>query len=178
MLRGALIVVFAMGMAAPALAGPPFLTDDPVPTDYKGNGIGNGRTWYRLPLWILKSSGRWTTYGGGGYAVNAAPGATNYSFGGWLVERDFSESVTIGAELYSQGAQFVGDKWSTFYNAGSYISLTKQFGILFSIGHTFSGDNQSVAYFALGWNGALHRNAPPLDSFAPRPAPIGSSLQR
>jgi hypothetical protein len=36
MLRGVLIVVvFAMATAAPALAGPPFLTDDPVPTDYQ-----------------------------------------------------------------------------------------------------------------------------------------------
>ena len=76
-----------------------------------------------------------------------------------LVQRDVSENVTIGAEIYSQGPQFTGDKSATFYNAGSYITLTKQFGILFSIGHTFAGDSQSVAYFALGWTGTLHKTA-------------------
>lgn len=58
------------------------------PTGNRSNGIGNGRTWYRFPLWIQKSWGRWTTYGGGGYAVNTAPGAANFPFAGWLVQRD------------------------------------------------------------------------------------------
>jgi hypothetical protein len=54
------------------------------PTGNNGNGIGNGRTWYRFPFWAQKSWGRWTTYGGAGYAVNTASGATNFPFaGGW-----------------------------------------------------------------------------------------------
>jgi hypothetical protein len=136
------------------------------PTGNKANGIGNGRTWYRFPLWVQKSWDRWTTYGGGRYAINPAPGATNFWYGGWLVQRAFSENVTVGTEIYYEGPQFAGDRWSTLYNAGSYISLTKNFGILFSIGHSISGDNQSVAYFALGWNGALGRRAAPLDAVA------------
>lgn len=55
-----------------------------------------------------------------------------------------------------------------FYNAGTYITLTKNFGILFSIGHTFAGDNQSVAYFALGWTGALHKAAVVREALMPR----------
>jgi len=38
-----------------------------------------------------------------------------------------------------------------------YVALPKGFSILFSIGHTFSGENQSVAYIALGWTGSLHK---------------------
>jgi hypothetical protein len=139
------------------------------PTGNKGNGIGNGRTWYRFPVWAQKSWGKWTTYGGGGYAVNSAPGMTNFPFGGWLVQRDFSDYVSVGAEVYYQGPQYVGDRASTFYNAGSFITLTKGFGILFSLGHTFSGDNESVAYFALGWTGALRSGAAAPDAFTPQP---------
>ena len=29
-------------------------------------GLGNGRAWCKIPLWIQKSWGPWTTYGGGG----------------------------------------------------------------------------------------------------------------
>lgn len=128
-----------------------------VPTGNKGNGIGNGRTWYRFPVWLQKSWGKWTTYGGGGYAVNTAPGQTSFPFAGWLLQRDFSAAVSVGGELYYEGPQFVGDRHSTFYNFGSYVALSDGFGILFSLGHTFSGDNASVGYFALGWTGLFHK---------------------
>lgn len=51
-------------------------------TGNANNGLGNGRTWYRVPLWIQKNMGSWTTYGGGGIAFNNAPGMKNYPFGG------------------------------------------------------------------------------------------------
>jgi len=126
------------------------------PTGNKNNGIGNGRTWYRFPLWLQKSWGRWTTYGGGGYALNAGAGSTNFFYGGGLLERDLSDDVSVGAEIYAQGPQFVSDKSATFYNVGSYIALTKSVGLLFSIGHSIAGDNESIGYFALEWTGALH----------------------
>jgi hypothetical protein len=75
-----------------------------------------------------------------------------------------SENALVGAELYYEGAQFAGDRASTFYNAGGYASLTKSFGVLLSIGHTVAGDNQSVAYCALGWSGALHKATALLDT--------------
>lgn len=146
-----------------------------IPTGNSQNGIGNGRVWYRLPVWAQKSWGRWTTYGGGGYALNNAPGTTNFGFGGALLERDLSDNVSVGGELYYQGPQFQGDRYSMFYNGGSYITLDKGFGILFSIGHTFSGDNQSVAYVALGWSGLIHnKTAGLLNTLAPPPSVPGS----
>lgn len=142
-----------------------------IPTGNSQNGIGNGRIWYRLPVWAQKSWGRWTTYGGGGYALNSAPGTTNFGFGGALLQRDLSDNVSVGGELYYQGPQFQGDRYSMFYNGGSYVTLDKGFGILFSLCHTLSGDNQSVAYVALGWTGSIHnKTAALLDTLAP-PAP-------
>lgn len=147
-----------------------------IPTGNSATGIGNGRTWYRFPVWIQKSWGRWATYGGGGYAIDTASDQKNYPFGGWLVQRDFSENVTVGAEIYSQGAQFTGDKATAFYNAGTYITLTKNFGILFSLGHSFSGDDESVAYFAFGFTGPFGKSAALLD--AARPQPEGAGFGR
>jgi hypothetical protein len=130
-----------------------------LPTGNFGDGIGNGRAWWRFPVWLQKSWGDWTTYGGGGYAVNRAPGQSNFPFAGWLMQRDLGGESLVGAELYYQGPQFAGDRWSTFYNVGSEIGLSKEFSILFSIGHTVSGDNQTVGYFALGWTGRFHKGA-------------------
>jgi len=75
------------------------------------------------------------------------------------VQRDFSPHVTLGGEIYSQGAQFTGDKWSTFYNIGGYVAPVENFQLLFSLGHTISGDNQANFYFGLRWTGALRRGA-------------------
>lgn len=131
-----------------------------IPTGNADDGIGNGRTWYRLPLWIQKSYGPWTTYGGGGYALNSAPGMRNYPFGGWLVQRDLSSHLTLGGEIYSEGAQQVGQRWSTFYNVGGYIAPTQRFNILFSVGHTISGESHAIAYFALYWTGGPSSTTP------------------
>jgi hypothetical protein len=43
-----------------------------VPTGDSERGLGNGRAWAKLPVWAQKSWGPWTTYGGGGYAINTA----------------------------------------------------------------------------------------------------------
>ena len=40
-----------------------------LPTGSYSRGLGVGKTWYKLPLWIQKDFGPWTTYGGGGYQV-------------------------------------------------------------------------------------------------------------
>src|SRR5271157_5049838 len=54
-----------------------------VPTGNSRLGLGNGQLWARLPLWIQKSYGPWTTYGGVGYQINHAPAMKDSLFAGW-----------------------------------------------------------------------------------------------
>src|ERR1039458_6771297 len=65
-----------------------------LPTGDASRGLGNGRTWFQLPLWLQKSFGPWTTYGGGGEVLNSAPGERNHPYGGWLIQRDFGKNLT------------------------------------------------------------------------------------
>ena len=120
-------------------------------TGNSAKGLGNGRTWYRLPLWIQKSWGSWTTYGGGGYAFNDAPGQQNYWFGGWEIQHDLSDKLTLGGELYAQGADAVVGQSTTIANIGGYWNFTPGFSLLFSGGHSISGESHAVAYLALYW---------------------------
>jgi hypothetical protein len=64
-----------------------------LPTGSARRGLGNGRAWWRLPVWLQKSWGDWTSYGGAGIAVNRAPGQKNYAFGGWLLQKDLNEKT-------------------------------------------------------------------------------------
>ncbi len=99
-----------------------------IATGDAANGLGNGRTWYRLPLWIQKSWGPWTSYGGGGVAFNNAPGMANYGFAGWLLQREFGQHLTLGGEIYTDGPQAFGTRGSTFYNIGGGGERDQRYG--------------------------------------------------
>lgn len=116
-------------------------------------GLGNGRTWYRLPLWIQKNWGPWTTYGGGGEALNSAPGQRNSLFAGWLVQRTLGKRLALGAELFSQGASSDGGRGSTLANLGGTLNVTENFALLVSAGRSVSGERSTVWYLGLYWTG-------------------------
>jgi hypothetical protein len=113
--------------------------------------LGNGQTWYRLPIWIQKSydDGKWTVDTGGGAAINNAAGQRNYGFGGLLVQRSLGSGLTLGAEVYTQGATAIGTTATTFYNVGGYINPSSQFSVLFSLGHSVAGQSHAIGYFGL-----------------------------
>ncbi len=122
-----------------------------IPTGNAGRGPGNGVAWYRLPLWVQKSFGRWTTYGGGGYAINPAPGMRNYPFGGWLLQNDITGKLTLGGELFAQGPDTADAEYTLIANAGGYWNFIGDFSLLFSAGHSIAGEQHLVAYAALYW---------------------------
>jgi hypothetical protein len=54
----------------------------PIGEENRGLGVGHWRGY--LPLWVQKSFGDWTTYGGGGYWINHGNGTIdrdNWYFG-------------------------------------------------------------------------------------------------
>jgi hypothetical protein len=122
-------------------------------TGNSSNGLGNGSTWYRLPLWIQKSWGPWTSYGGGGVALNSAPGQKNSCFAGWLVQRDLGKYLTLGTEVFWQGSDAVGGPGSAIANIGGSVNFTDKFNLLFSAGHSISGERHTAWYLGLYWTG-------------------------
>lgn len=114
-------------------------------------GLGNGKTWWKLPVWIQKSWGEWTTYGGAGYAINHADGMKSYPFGGWLLQKDLGEKWSLGGEVFSQGKTTDAGQATTFLNVGGYYKFTPDFNLLFSAGHNVSGEHHTIAYLGLWW---------------------------
>lgn len=122
-----------------------------LPTGDSDKGLGNGQTWWRLPVWIQKSWGEWTTYGGGGYVINHADGQRDYPFGGWLLQKDFGERWTLGGEVFARGKDTVDGRATTLLNVGGYYKFTPDFNLLFSVGRDVSGERHTVAYLGLWW---------------------------
>jgi len=128
-----------------------------IPTGDAGRGLGNGRAWWKLPLWLQKSWGPWTTYGGGGYTINPAPNQCNYPFGGWQLQRDFGEKLTLGGEIFAQGRSSDDIRSFAVFNLGGYFKITPNFQILFSGGHTLAGGTHTIGYLGLYWTGGFDR---------------------
>jgi len=102
-----------------------------------------------LPLWIQKSWGRFTTYGGGGYWINPGPGNTNWTYGGWEAQYDFSKHLTLGSELFFRSSQVKGEKSLTGFNLGGFINFSEKIHLIFSAGHSITGNPAYTTYTGL-----------------------------
>jgi hypothetical protein len=131
-----------------------------IPTGDADRGLGNGKAWGKLPVWLQKSWEPWTTYGGGGYAINPASAARNYFFGGWFLQREFGESLTLGGEVFAQGRSSNDGRSFALFNLGGFFKITPDFNLLFSGGHTFAGGRHAVGYLGFYWTGGFGNGSP------------------
>jgi len=126
-----------------------------MPTGSAARGLGVGKVWYKLPLWVQKSYGPWTTYGGGGETLVSAPGYRNFPFAGWLVQRDLGKKVTLGAEVFYHGPEGLATpqtRPATLVDVGGYYKFRDPgFQLLFCYGHTAVGQTENYAYLGLYW---------------------------
>ena len=66
-----------------------------------------------------RASVRWTTYGGGGYWINPGASNKNYVFLGWLLQRQVTDALAIGGEVFHQTADVVGGHDTSGFNLGA-----------------------------------------------------------
>ena len=119
-----------------------------VPTGAESRGLGSSHVSQFLPIWVQKSFGDWTTYGGGGYWINQGSGTDdkNYWFFGWLLQRKITDKLTLGVELFHQTAVKIDGKDATGFNFGGYYDIDEHNHILFSAGRGFQNAATSNLY--------------------------------
>ena len=122
-----------------------------IPVGSQARGLGNGYAQVFLPLWVQKSWGPWTSYGGGGYWTNPGPGNKDYWMFGWEVQRDLSKKITAGAELIHNTPDSAGSRGETAFNLGALFTIGEGKIVMFSAGRDLVGDNSFFAYVALYW---------------------------
>jgi hypothetical protein len=119
-----------------------------LPTGDEKRQLGSGTVQAFFPVWIQKSWGHWTTYGGGGLWYYPGTGQKNSIFTGWELQYTFSEAVTLGGELCYQTASAPDARDSGFFNVGGVIDLAEAHHLLFSFGHSLSGIATTTGYVA------------------------------
>lgn len=118
-----------------------------------GPSRGSDHVTALLPIWGQKDFGRWSVFGGGGYAINPGAGNRNYWTGGVALTREFSDDLLVGIEADRQGSDEVGGRASTSLGVGAILQLPKPFRLLASAGPTFSDGGGAAdfhGFMALG----------------------------
>ena len=119
-----------------------------VPTGSHARNLGSGHLQTFLPLWLQKSEGQWTAYGGGGYWINPGDGNRNWWFIGIVIQRQVLPNLAPGVEFFHGTSQQPGQSAQTGFNLGMVWDLSNLQHIMFSAGPAFGGPNQLQGYFA------------------------------
>jgi hypothetical protein len=119
-----------------------------LPTGDAGRGLGAGHVRAFFPVWLQKSFGKWTTYGGGGYWLNPGQGNRNWWYAGWQAQVQATSFFAPGIELFYQTPSGKGRAPEVRFNAGFVLDFGEHHHFLFSAGRGIHACNCSQAYLA------------------------------
>ncbi len=119
-----------------------------VPTGDRQRGLGGGQLRLFLPLWLQKSYGPWTTYGGGGYWINPGPENHDWGYFGWQLQRQILAEVNLGAEVFHMTTQSADGEPETRFNVGLIVDVSELQHVLLSAGRGLQGSNEFQSYLA------------------------------
>jgi hypothetical protein len=114
-----------------------------LPSGNERLALGAGYVRAYFPVWIQKSFGDWTTYGGGGYWINHGDGTANhdYWYAGWVLQRQVTQQLAIGGEIFHQTATVsfgntdpLFTRPTTGFNIGAVYDADEHNHILASVG--------------------------------------------
>lgn len=124
-----------------------------IPTGSYAKGLGIGKVWYKLPLWVEKDLGPWTLDGGAGYTIVRQFQYRDFPYGGFLVKREINKKLELGVEAFShaqEGLAAPQTKSSTMIDAGGYYHFKNpNFQFLFAYGHSVAGQSENYGYLGL-----------------------------
>ncbi len=118
-----------------------------LPTGSAAKGLGNGVAQFFAPLWLQKTFGAWTTYGGAGYWVNPGSGNRNFWFLGWQAQYALG-AVAPGGEVFHTSARRVGGAGETRFNLGLVADLSDVQHLIASAGLRFGSPPAGQFYAA------------------------------
>ena len=127
-----------------------------MPTGNYDRGLGVGKVWYKVPIWLQKNSGRWLFDGGAGYQIVKQTGYRSFPYTGWLVKRELSERLELGAEVFAHGREGFAaaqTQSSTLIDLGGYYHFKNHPGeqFLLCYGHSVAGQTENYAYVGMYW---------------------------
>ncbi|MDE3156214.1 MAG: hypothetical protein KGN76_14025 [Acidobacteriota bacterium] len=129
-----------------------------VPMGNADRGLGAGGWSWKIPLYADKTIAGWNIDGGGGVNISShVPGGRDYPFGGTIITRDVTKTLTLGPELFAHGRPTADPTLSSYAVdldfGGIWTFDPKRPGraLMFAYGHSVAGQAETYSYVALYW---------------------------
>jgi hypothetical protein len=119
-----------------------------IPSGNAEKGLGAGTMQFFFPVWLQKSWGPWTSYGGGGCLFPFKSNRINSWFVGWEGQRDFLKIITIGAEVFGTIVPSESPENEAAFTIGALVNFSDYHHFLFSAGRDMIGKNDLSLYAA------------------------------
>jgi len=120
-----------------------------APTGNYRRGLGGGRPNYILPLLAQKSWDKWTLYGDVGYRLQTALGQQSYWYSGVVLQRDITERLSLGVELFGNTPTVPNGRPDIAFNVGGSLKLQEHLNFIFTAGRDIVGDTHAMLYLGL-----------------------------
>jgi hypothetical protein len=107
-----------------------------------------------LPIWMQKSFGAWTMFGGGGYTNNPGPGNRDFANYGFAVQNQVTDNLALGAEIFGQGSDSLDDHPATAVGMALLYDFSPLWHLVGSANTGIAHGPQSDQFsynFALKW---------------------------
>jgi len=98
-----------------------------------GSATHTSPTTELFPIWIQKSWGPWTTFGGGGYTNNPGSGNRDFANYGWAITRHLTDNLQLGVELFGLSRDSASDRAGTAAGFGWVYDFSEQWHLVGSL---------------------------------------------
>lgn len=114
--------------------------------------VGDQHAAVFLPFWLGRSWDSWSTFGGGGCAINRGDNSQNYCVAGWVVAKQVTPKLQLGVEIFHQTADTTDGGDSTVFGTGLRYDLNALVHLL-TYGNTGIQNEHDTQQYS--WYGAL-----------------------
>jgi hypothetical protein len=99
-----------------------------------------------LPIWLGKTLGNWSVFGGGGYQFNPGRDARDFWLTGIEISHAAGARLSIGAEIYHRSSDAPDGMSFTGINLGMVCSLSEHWSLLASAGPGIRNAGETAQY--------------------------------
>ncbi len=107
-----------------------------------------------LPIWMQKTFGAWTVFGGGGYTNNPGPGNRDFANYGIALQNQVADNLVLGVELFGQGKDAFDSHPSTAVGLAALFDFDENWHLVGSVntGIVNARESDQFSYnLALKW---------------------------
>jgi hypothetical protein len=119
-----------------------------------GSASHSSPTTELLPIWLQKSFGAWTIFGGGGYTRNPGEDNRNFAIYGGALQRQINHQLALGVEIFGQTHDTATDRGSTAAGLAALYDLNETWHLIGSVNTGIAGNAESDRFsynLALKW---------------------------